>query len=319
MSVQAFSHVINHSTHKGGELLCLMMIANHAHADGTNAFPSLRTLAGECRMSERQIRRIIDKLETSGELLVDRGIGRGNVHNFSVVMGQPVPISAPKEKRTLCQKPASQKADIMSDKSGHFDTVKVDIFDNSLSYIEPSFEPSLKREEQCSNSPLFKPSLALDFAPDIEPLPGNSPAENPSLPGSPNPANVKKSRPPRAAFAPPTLEEAEAYFMSLGRADLAPAFMNHFLANGWVVGHAKAAMKDWQAAARAWKDRDEKWSQPQAGSSAPANFASNYATPKGLTHVPSAHSVTAGTKQLSIAEYRKQQLEQQQQLEQPAA
>ncbi len=86
MSVQAMSWVIEHSRHKGAELLCLLMIANHAHADGTNAFPSIETLARECRMSERQIKRIIQKLEESGELRVERGVGRGNVNYYVIVM-----------------------------------------------------------------------------------------------------------------------------------------------------------------------------------------------------------------------------------------
>ena len=96
MSAQAFSYVIKHSRHKGGELLCLMIIANHADPAGRDSFPSMQTLADECRMSERQVRRIIERLEASGELLVERRRGRGNSHTFTVVM-QDLP-----ENRTKC-------------------------------------------------------------------------------------------------------------------------------------------------------------------------------------------------------------------------
>ena len=85
MSVQATSFVIENSKHKGSALLCLIMIANHAHADGTNAFPSIHTLAKECRMSERQIARIITELEASGELKVERSAGK-KPHAYAVKM-----------------------------------------------------------------------------------------------------------------------------------------------------------------------------------------------------------------------------------------
>ena len=85
MSVQASAWVIQNSQHKGSDLLCLLMIANHAHSDGTNAFPSVPTLAKECRMSSRQITRIIQNLQGSGELLVQRSEGR-HAHTFTVVM-----------------------------------------------------------------------------------------------------------------------------------------------------------------------------------------------------------------------------------------
>jgi hypothetical protein len=88
MSFQAQTWVINHSKHKGSALLVMLMIANHAHADGTNAFPSVSTLARECRMSDRQITRIIQQLETSGELVVDRSAGRFT-HRYAIAMTEP--------------------------------------------------------------------------------------------------------------------------------------------------------------------------------------------------------------------------------------
>lgn len=85
MSVQATSWVIEHSRHKGSNLLVLIMIANHAHSDGTNAFPSTETLARECRMSRRHVIRIIDELERSGELMVERSAGR-KTHRYAIRM-----------------------------------------------------------------------------------------------------------------------------------------------------------------------------------------------------------------------------------------
>lgn len=92
MSVQAQSWVIANSRHKGSELLLLLMIANHAHADGTNAFPSTGTLAKECRMSARQIRRLLRILEASGELITHRHDGKA--HSYSIRM-EDGPSQAP--------------------------------------------------------------------------------------------------------------------------------------------------------------------------------------------------------------------------------
>lgn len=101
MSFQAQTHVIENSQHKGAALLVLLMIANHAHADGSNAFPSVPTLAKECRMSARQITRIIKKLEASGEIVVDRSAG-GHSHRYRIVMPPPPEAkTAPADHDTL--------------------------------------------------------------------------------------------------------------------------------------------------------------------------------------------------------------------------
>lgn len=86
MSVQATAWVIERSKQKGSHLLLLIMIANHAHADGTGAYPAIGTLARECRMSERQIKRMLPELEASGELIVFWSKGR-KPHDYAIRMG----------------------------------------------------------------------------------------------------------------------------------------------------------------------------------------------------------------------------------------
>jgi hypothetical protein len=68
MSVQAMSWVIEHSKHKGNAFVVLLMIANHARADGTGAWPSVKTLAKEARISSRSVQNTLRRLERSGEL-----------------------------------------------------------------------------------------------------------------------------------------------------------------------------------------------------------------------------------------------------------
>lgn len=109
------SYVIDNSAHGGGAFLCLLMIANHADRFGRNAFPGVPVLAQECRMSERQIYRLLDELERSGELKTERaGGGRGKVKGFRIVMGNPDKMSPfmPADKSTETLTSEHEKGDI---------------------------------------------------------------------------------------------------------------------------------------------------------------------------------------------------------------
>src|ERR1041385_2821083 len=83
MSIQAMAWVIDNSKQTGHGFVTLLMIANHANAEGKKSFPSMKTLAKECRLSVRTIQRVILKLEASGELQVDRSGGRAS-HSYSL-------------------------------------------------------------------------------------------------------------------------------------------------------------------------------------------------------------------------------------------
>lgn len=87
LSVQAISWVIDESKHKLGNLVVLLMIANHAKSDGSGAWPSVPTLARESRMSERQVQRCIRLLEKSGELQVSNGTGPHGCNVYAISTG----------------------------------------------------------------------------------------------------------------------------------------------------------------------------------------------------------------------------------------
>lgn len=55
----------------------------------------------------------------------------------------------------------------------------------------------------------------------------------------------------RKRFSPPTLEEVQAYCTERNNNVDAQTFMDHYTANGWLVGKNK--MKDWKAAVRTWE------------------------------------------------------------------
>ncbi len=68
--------------------------------------------------------------------------------------------------------------------------------------------------------------------------------------------------PARALFAPPGVEEVKEYCVEQGLHQVDPArFVDHYTANGWMVGKTK--MKDWQAAVRNWASRELEQSRPQ--------------------------------------------------------
>lgn len=164
MSVQAQSWVIQHSQHKGSELLLLLMIANHAHADGTNAFPSLKLLAKECRMSRRQIARLVKTLEASGELQVRRRGTRTN--SYSIRMEDDpsqLPASAPNAASDKMSPPASDIT--VSPPSDITMSPPRDIT------VSPPLEPSITVMEPSSHEPRVRAHpravSAKDFGPPL--------------------------------------------------------------------------------------------------------------------------------------------------------
>lgn len=192
MSVQATSWVIKHSPHKGSELLCLIMISDHASPDGTNAYPSIKTLAAECRMSERQVTRIVHRLEESGAISVDRSSGR-TAHVYTVNM------------------------------SG-LETVNID----TLSGLNDDKKSGLRRKPTLTNRASNPDTLTrnpdiLDANPDILALDSNRNARvEPIEPFNP----VEPSGGSRAREQPHDLVAAYLSVIGKQKGDLAPAFVS---------------------------------------------------------------------------------------------
>jgi hypothetical protein len=78
------SWVIEKSRHKGSEFVVLLMIANHAHSDGTGAWPAFETLARESRITGRHVARTIKKLVASGELHAQSKAGPNGSNLYSL-------------------------------------------------------------------------------------------------------------------------------------------------------------------------------------------------------------------------------------------
>jgi hypothetical protein len=86
MSIAVMTYVWKHSTHKGSELLTLLAIADYAHDDGTNAYPSIAELSAKTRMTERSMQLILKKLELSKELQIDPKGGPHGRYLFEIPM-----------------------------------------------------------------------------------------------------------------------------------------------------------------------------------------------------------------------------------------
>lgn len=85
MSVQAMTWVLDHSTATLASRLVLLSIANHCGADGTDAWPSQRTIAREAHVSVATVRRCTEDLIERGELFMEvhGGVqGRGGTTNY---------------------------------------------------------------------------------------------------------------------------------------------------------------------------------------------------------------------------------------------
>ena len=91
MSIQVQKDVWKESRANGSALLVLLAIAEHAHDDGQNAWPSVERLARMTRMSTRHVRRCIGKLVELGEIAVERSKGRRSNRYKVLLTSHPQP------------------------------------------------------------------------------------------------------------------------------------------------------------------------------------------------------------------------------------
>lgn len=88
MSIKTMQRVWTLSGQKGSALLLLLAIADNADDDG-ECWPGIEHLRKKTRMSERQTQRMLQYLDTTPELAIEWGIGRGGSNYFYVLTGLP--------------------------------------------------------------------------------------------------------------------------------------------------------------------------------------------------------------------------------------
>lgn len=161
MSIKYMNRVWEIEELKGGRLLVMLALADHAN-DAGECWPSQPHLAKKARLNERQVRRVIDSLVEDGYVaVIDKGIGRGKRPHYRLFL-HPVKADkmsginsdkmSDKKADISCIKSdiSDKKADILSQENRTFPTVKADISDANYSHarsespIEPSKEPSIE-------------------------------------------------------------------------------------------------------------------------------------------------------------------------------
>ena len=120
MSVAAMTWVLKNSEAQLGARLVMIAIADEADAEGRNAWPSIARIAHHSRLSIRNVRRLLAKLEKGGELLIHPGTGRHGVHIYTLPgvsssrpgggspNPAPPPAPDPRWRQKYTRKPASR-------------------------------------------------------------------------------------------------------------------------------------------------------------------------------------------------------------------
>ena len=95
MSINIMNWVWSYSTQKGSALLLLLAIADHAHDDGAGAFPRIQTLAKKTRLTSRAVQIILNRLEVTGELMVQQRAGPHQVNAYAIPMTSRAEVPVP--------------------------------------------------------------------------------------------------------------------------------------------------------------------------------------------------------------------------------
>ena len=72
MSIRVMTHVWDCGQYNGSKLLLLLALADFAHDDGANVYPSVDTLAQKTRCDRRTVQRNLRQLEGEGAILLVR-------------------------------------------------------------------------------------------------------------------------------------------------------------------------------------------------------------------------------------------------------
>jgi hypothetical protein len=141
VSDKAREFVWKYSTHKGGARLVMLAIAEELQ-DSDTVELGLSILADYTGLDVRQIKRLLDKIEESGELTIARGRGRGNWHSFTFTYktGHNVPIESDKRGHNVTLSDA-EKVTFPTEK-GTFDAVKGDISADKRGHNVPPSVPT---------------------------------------------------------------------------------------------------------------------------------------------------------------------------------
>ena len=87
MSIGVMTYIWEHSRQKGSALLLLLAIADHAHDDGSGAYPTVQRLADKSRMTGRNVQLLLKRLETNGDLIIIPNGGPFGANLYQIPLG----------------------------------------------------------------------------------------------------------------------------------------------------------------------------------------------------------------------------------------
>ncbi len=149
MSIAAMKAVFDHSATRNGARLVMLALADVADDEGVVVYAdySLGDIAAKCNLSERQVTTIIAAIE-GGELAVERGTGRGNTHQYKILLPglELAPHRRRKGEKTspFTKEPTelAEKGEVFAEK-GEVSSIKGEVFsgplrkDHSTNYQTP--------------------------------------------------------------------------------------------------------------------------------------------------------------------------------------
>lgn len=111
MSLPCFTWVLDHSEERLGNRLVLLALAEHAHDDGSKAYPAISTLMKRTRLSERQVRNCLRALEGNGSITCTGELKNGTrVYAVGMSKTAPANVAAPaKTDARIAPKPSSTR------------------------------------------------------------------------------------------------------------------------------------------------------------------------------------------------------------------
>lgn len=131
------------SPYKGGSLLVQLALADHAN-DGGYCWPSVDALAKKCRLTSRQVRKILSTLEKKGDLVREMNAGHRGTNRYRI---QAMPGHLTQgEKKTPCH--PVPPTPVMGDR----EPLSPSSSESSLNHQRTINGDSLKSEEQKTGS-----------------------------------------------------------------------------------------------------------------------------------------------------------------------
>lgn len=158
MSVRVISWVFDHSpVDQRGDLLVLLVLADHAHDDGDGAYPSVAKIAKKARLTRRGVQLALRRLTERGAINATGHGPKGTVAYRVVMTGGEV--SSPSEVSSPPTGEVTAPGGEVSDTEGRSDCAQGANPPSPEPSVEPSLEPSKPPQPPASGG-----SRELDLA-----------------------------------------------------------------------------------------------------------------------------------------------------------